>query len=354
MLKKILKVVAAIFIVILLAAVYFWYTSQSTRPNNAVVQGVHYVGVAVSDLDKTAVVYHESADMREVDQKRLVDDAVINRLLGTENSVVDSRLMRSSNAQLRFMQFESPSAEAQKAGVLPVYGPGIAHVCYQVNQTTNTYQYFLEHGASPIGHPEMVQLNPKRPVFYAYARDHDNIMLEVEHVDVEALNLDTPPKNDYRIRHVSLATSNMDEIVDFYSVLLEEKHPRRIGRLMALSGEKVDQVSGLTNSEIAMSWFQTRNLELEIIQYKSHPTPKTVTPRPFDAAGYNLIMFDVTSLEAAKEKLLAAGGTLVTEGQTLDDHEVLLGRDPDGNLLGFQVIGLDSAYSSKHFQDNGI
>jgi hypothetical protein len=146
----------------------------------------------------------------------------------------------------------------------------------------------------------------------------------------------------------------MDRIVDFYSVLLEEKHPRRIGRLKALSGEKIDQVSGLKNSEIVMSWFQTRNLELEIIQYKSHPTTPSETPRPFDALGYNLIMFDVTDLNAAKEKLLTAGGSLVADDRMLDGHKVVLGRDPDGNLLGFQVISADSAYSSKHFKDNGI
>ena len=197
-----------------------------------------------------------------------------------------------------------------------------------------------------------MHLNPKNPVTYGYTKDLDQAIVEIEHVDVATLKLATPPKNEYRLRHVSLATTNMKRAVNFYSTLLETKHPRQAGRLFSLKGEKIDQISGLENSEIAMAWFQTRNLELEIIQYLN-PKPNALAPRPFDAAGYNLIMFNVTDLSALKTKLLAAGGQIILDEVIWDNTETLFARDPDGNLLGFQSLGVDSPYSAKHFKDNG-
>ena len=55
-----------------------------------------------------------------------------------------------------------------------------------------------------------------------------------------------------------------------------------------------------------------------------------------------------------KEKLLAAGGSIEVESQKMDDAEILFGRDPDGNLLGFQALDKESPYSAKQFADNGI
>jgi hypothetical protein len=94
-------------------------------------------------------------------------------------------------------------------------------------------------------------------------------------------------------------------------------------------------------------------MELEIAQYVSHPTDTPKTPRPIDALGYNMIVFDVTDLTTAKEKLIAAGGTIETEALPLDGGEIFFGRGPDNNLLGFQQLTKSSLYSAKNFKDDG-
>ena len=124
--------------------------------------------------------------------------------------------------------------------------------------------------------------------------------------------------------------------------------------MIKLSGEMVDDVSGIPGAKIEMAWFQLRNLELEIIQYHEPETPPLSEPRPFDALGYNMIVFDVTDLTAAREKLIAAGGEVVLETQSLQGGQIFFGRDPDGNLIGFQTLPADSPYSSKQFKDNGL
>jgi catechol 2,3-dioxygenase-like lactoylglutathione lyase family enzyme len=330
-----------------------WFTSPPSRAENPVIRGVDYIGMTVSDIDKSSELYALATDLQSVEKTEFNTHPVIDTLAGKKGVQASAHLMKSVNAQLRLMEFKNPSEVAKATPYLRVYGPGIAHVCYQVAKKTRTYETFLENGGTHIGDPEMVHLNPKNPVYYAYAHDHDNILFEVEHVDVEALNLPAPPKNDYRIRHVSLATSDMDRLVEFYSTLLETQNPRRAGTLINLSGEKLDKVSGEPGSEIEMAWFQVRNIELEIIQYHSPKATALETPRPFDSLGYNSIVFDVADMQVAKTLFLKAGGIVISEPQSMDEGQIMFGHDPDGNLLGFQVISSNSPLSSQNFQDNG-
>ncbi|NND67240.1 MAG: VOC family protein [Halioglobus sp.] len=312
------------------------------------IAGVAYVGLTVADLDASTQFY-AAANLAEVPAATQGALEPIAQLAGKRP---DTRLLRSSNAQLRLLQFSAgPTANGE---AVPVQGPGIAHVCYQVNKATGSYERFLAAGAVPIGAREMIQLSERNPVEYAYARDLDGVIFEVEHVDVTALELEQPPANDYRIRHVSIATPDIGAALNFYSALLGGQKPRRAGRFFSLSGEKVEQISGLENAALKMGWLQTLNLELEFVQYTSHPTARPVAPRPLVAPGYNMIVFDVADLSAAKESLLAAGGSVVSDATAMDGGQVLLGRDPDGNLLGFQIVDVAAPVSAHHFPNNGL
>jgi predicted enzyme related to lactoylglutathione lyase len=67
-----------------------------------------------------------------------------------------------------------------------------------------------------------------------------------------------------------------------------------------------------------------------------------------------MIVFEVADLQAARESLLAAGGTTVTDVAPMDGGSIFFGRDPDGNLLGFQTTPPDAVVSSQNFDGNGI
>lgn len=351
MLKFILGVVA----VLLSAVTYLVLTSGvSERPENPIVKGIHYVGISVADLEQSSQLYEESFGLTSVRSSELSNEPAIEALAGRKGVVAKTRLLRSSNGQLRLMAFQGGVDGVANVSRQEVKGPGFAHVCLQVNQKTEAYDKFLAGGAEPIGAKEMVQLNPRNPVYYAYARDPNDTIFEVEHVDVEALELDTPPKNDYRMRHIALASPDIDRSVDFYSVLLEQDRPRRLGRLFAMEGEKFDDVSGLPDTKLKMAFFQLRNMELEIAQYLSHATKAPATPRPLEAMGYNMIVFEVTDLKAAKALLLKAGGTVVIESSPMDEGVLMFGRDVDNNLLGFQVLPENSELSAAQFTNNGI
>lgn len=323
-------------------------------PVDSIIQGVNYVGASVSDIEKTSELYNSAVDLQPVDQSAISENPLFDTLAGRTGVSAQTQMMRSVNAQIRFMTFAKPSAEALATAEMDVQGPGIAHVCYQVNQDTKAYQKFLAGGAKHIAEKEMVHLNPKNPVYYAYARDNNGLISEIEHVDVSKLELPEPPKNQYRIRHVSLATPDVDRAVDFYSAFLNQPSPRRVGTWLAVSSEKIDKVSGLSDSKVEMAWFQVRNLELEIFQYHSHPTKDLDEPRPVDALGYNMIVFDVSDMKAARKRLVDAGGTVVTEAGPMDGGQIMFGRDPDGNLIGLQTASADAMVSSQNFKNNGI
>ena len=352
--KTFLKVAigcAGILLILAVAAYTLLSPKPSTRPANPLVTGVNFIGLTVSDIEKATSLYLAGGGMYVAEDN--LDNTHFTHAFDNSTAaanLTETRLLRSANAQLLLMETQSSSPVAP----VPVNGPGIAHICLQVNQQTQAYQTFLMKGSRPIGDAEMQQINPENPVYYGYVQDPDGVTVEIEHVDVSALKLDTPPKHQYRIRHVSLATPNMQRLIDFYSVLLEEQNPRRVGRLIQLSGDKLDAISGLAGSEIEMAWFQTRNLELEIFQYHSHPTSEKVPVRPADALGYNVIMFEVSDIEAVADMLEQLGATITQKPTDIIDGKVMYARDPDNNLLGFQQLNPVSPFSAQRFKDNGI
>lgn len=331
-------------------------SQTSELPEDSVIKGVGWVGAVVSDLDKTTALYEEAIDLKQVDDTAITGNKAFDHLAGREGVEAQTRMMRSVNMQLRFMSFANPSAKGQATSPVEVFGPGIMHVCYQVDQETKTYQKFLAGGATHLGKKEMQQLNPRNPVYYSYSRDFDGLIAEIEHVDIAQLDLPKPPKNQRRIRHVALATPDIDRLTEFYAALLGQPEFRRFGQwpFLRMEGEKSDAVSGVDGGVGEAAWFQIRNLELEIFQFHSHPTEVPGTPRPLDAPGYNMIVLDVSNLDEARTLFERAGGTIETGPTAMDGGKIIFGRDPDGNLIGLQVAPTDALISSRNFRNNGI
>lgn len=336
-----------------LTACGFGDGAQEPIEPDTVVLGVNYVGVTVSDLDAAAELYATSTDAEIMDQGAIPLHGVLAALAGRSGGEIETRLIRRTNSQIRLMSFPDRPSEVQAVPAVPVEGPGIAHVCFQVADETNTYDRFLAAGATHIGDQNLVQLRPNNPVRYGYVKDGDGIIIEIEQIDLEKLELPEPPKSLYRTRHVSLSTPDVNRLKNFYSAFLGGQTPRHVGRVMKVSGDTIDAVSALEGSKIEMAWVQTRNLEIEMFQYHSHPTELPDEPRPIDAVGYNMIMFDVSDIDAARGRVLDAGGAIVSELGQMDGGDILFARDPDGNLLGLQSLPADSVFSAANFPDNG-
>lgn len=324
---------------------------EPAKPDS-VIRGVNFIGVTVDDLDAAEAYYKAGVEAETIADSPIEAGTVLAEL-AMGDGTAQTRLIRRTNAQLRLMAFSSRPEASKQIGVVPVQGPGIAHVCFQVAEETDSYNRILKAGAKHIGHRDLVHLSDDNPVGYGYVTDPSGIITEIEQVDLAKLNLPQTPKNTRRVRHVSLATPNLERLMDFYSAFLGGQEPRHVGSWINVSGETVDKVSGLKDSKIEMAWFQLRNLEIEMFQYHSHPTKLPAKPRPVDAPGYNMIVFDVADIASARKRLVDAGGTIVSKVGTLDGGQILFGRDPDGNLIGLQKLPASSAFSAANFPDNG-
>ena len=278
------------------------------------VLGIHHVGVAVSDLATSAAFYQTTASM-----ERLSPIAI-----GSEQPLppTSSEVLSTPNGILQLMQF--PDSRSKRHDVVPVEGPGITHVCFQSPADLELYRRFEQAGATPVsrGTPP-IDLNG-RGVVYAYARDNDGIMFEVEQLDA--------PKFDGPVwlAHVALVSHDLDRLVDFYRNLLGVEP---YGRANKLGGPRWDEVTGLDNVRVRAAWFNTGNMIIELWQYVTPTTAAPGSPLPFDQLGYNKIAIEVGDLGVERRRLEGAGATFLNDPIEQNGVTEAFLRDPDGNLL---------------------
>ncbi len=298
-----------------------------------VVRGISYIGISVSNIDRTAEYFAGAGGLLEVDQSELRAIA-LDRIAGKKISA-KTRTLRSNSGQIRLMQFDRPAAAAQAAGVVPVQGPGITHVCFQSPDSKPIFPKFVAAGGKPLSRTgDLVQLRPDVPVKYAYLRDADGTMIEIEQLLLDNLTF------DHRMRHVAIASLNIDRTVAFYSAVLG-KAPRE--RRSNLVNKTLDVTANVDDLKLDVAWFQVGNLELEIWEYLNPaPIPPTEA-RPLEALGHNMVVFDVSDPALALKRLEEAGGLRVAAPSPMDGGQIAFGRDPDGNLIGFFRPGSDSS-----------
>lgn len=308
------------------------------RADGPVVRGISYVGISVSDIDRTAAYFTAAGGLIEVDRTDL-RSAALDRI-GGKAIRAKTRTLRSNSGQIRLMQFDRPAAAARAAKIVPVQGPGITHVCFQSPDNKPIFPKFVAAGAKALSRTgDLVQLRPDVPVKYAYLRDADGTMIEIEQLLLDNL------KFDHRMRHVAIASMDIDRTVAFYTAVLG-KAPRE--RRSNLVNKTLDITANLDDMKLDVAWFQVSNLELEIWEYLNPvPTPATEV-RPLEALGHNMIVFDVSDPAVALQRLQDAGGLRVAAPSPMDGGQIAFGRDPDGNLIGFFRPGSDASPFSTH------
>ena len=309
--------------------------SDATMPvaDGPLVRGISYIGISVSDIDRTTAYFAGAGGLIEVDRSDL-RGAALDRI-GGKTIRAKTRTLRSNSGQVRLMQFDQPAAAARAAKIVPVQGPGITHVCFQSPDNKPIFPKFVAAGAMPLSRTgDLVQLRPDVPVKYAYLRDADGTMIEIEQLLLDNL------KFDHRMRHVAIASMDIDRTVAFYTAVLG-KAPRE--RRSNLVNKTLDITANLDDMKLDVAWFQVGNLELEIWEYLNPaPTPATEA-RPLEALGHNMIVFDVSDPAVALQRLEDAGGLRVTAPSPMDGGQIAFGRDPDGNLIGFFRPGSESS-----------
>jgi len=293
-------------------------SSQSESCASSVI-GIHHVGMSVTDLKASVEFYSQALGVRlqnTPDTMQAEDDS-----LGLSTSS-NSAVLAFPNGYLKLSEYDR--SDFSPPPVLPVKGPGITHVCYQSPTSEDIYQRLINGGATTVSRGEQPVHLLGQGVYYAYARDHDGIMYETEHLD------HAPFEGPIWLSHAALVSPDLDRLVEFYSLLLDAKPNRRTDRA---SGPRFDEVAGYDNVMIRAAWFDIGNMILEMWQFVNPVTPEPQRPSAIEDVGYNKVAFEVSDLQKEYERLTALGVRFLSSPATsVDGWEACL-RDPDGNLI---------------------
>lgn len=295
------------------------------------IKGIHHIGLSVVDVNESVNFYCPITTLERVGQQEVVPGSAVKQAAGHDLS--DVALLRGPNAYLELLQFEQNGHEIVAT---PVEGPGFTHVCYQSPATDEIYQQFKQRNSNIVSRgDEPVDLGGYG-VRYAYIRDRDRTMFEIEQLDEP--NFEGP----IWLAHVALVSPELDRLVAFYEAVLEVQPYRRLNKL---TGPRADQVTGIDDVSIRAAWFNTGNMVLELWQYTNPATPASSGPRPFEQIGYNKFVFEVSDLDEEYARLSDAGVEFLSAPEKLDSVRQVFAYDPDNNLFGLVEYPVDSPLS---------
>jgi catechol 2,3-dioxygenase-like lactoylglutathione lyase family enzyme len=200
--------------------------------------GVNYVGMTVSDVDRTKAFYTSAIDLKPLKIDLVKRQVSLPSSIAPASDLRDAAILRGPNSYLRLMEYEA-HLPAHEDGAMPVQGPGITHICFQAPKARPIAGKFVEQGATwQTTSKAMVDMRGVG-FMYGYLRDPDGLMLEIEHAPDPKFDV------DYWMGHVAMATPNMTRTIDFYEKVMGYDHYRRVDNL---GGPTFSDVAGADNA----------------------------------------------------------------------------------------------------------
>lgn len=308
-------------------------SSTSDQTNESGFMGIHHVGLSVNNLE-TSIAFYSSATDLGLRPDLAIADQKAEKASGFEQPCLARATLQAPNTYLQLSQFEPASTESN--GPVPVNGPGVTHVCYQSLRSDDVFSRFIRQGATSVTRGNQPVNLLGQGVHYAYARDQDGIMFEVEHLD------QSPFESSTWFAHVALVSHDIDRLTHFYQSLLGTPPARRSDNI---AGPTFDQVADYDDVRIRAAWFELGNMILEFWQFINPPTPAANEPRAYENIGYNKIAFEVRDISAEYRRLSELGISFLSAPIQSNDSIEVFARDPDGNLFSLIEFAANSPLS---------
>ena len=304
-------------------------TAEDIRTSGTAIKGIHHIGISVADVTASAAFLEDAANLTRLGEGSFSGTGIAS------SAPSASTIMKGPNAYLELMQFDSQTPEP-----VPVEGPGFTHLCFQSPSEHLMYKGFKDAGATAVSWGEGPVDLGGYGVHYAYLRDADKTMYEVEQVD-------RPPfEGQVWIGHVALASHNIDRLVGFYSNVFGIEPYRRVNKA---TGPRVDEVTGIKDARMRAAWFNVANMVFEIWEFVNPVTPDTSAARPFEKVGYNKFAFEVSDLTKEITRLKARDVKFASEPLATPIGVEAYAADPDGNRFSLVQLN-DSQLSIDHLK----
>ena len=289
------------------------------------IKGIHHIGSSVPNLDDVVAYYQGAAALPALSTSGIANDSAIEIATGLQGMQSRAAFISGTTAYLELMEFENPQPPPQQ--IMPVYGPGITHICFQSPETDPAFDKFQKHGMEMVSRGDKpVRLNPQRSITYSYARDVAGNMFEME-------QWGEPPRPfPIWIAHVAFVSPNIKRLNDFYSqIVMGLEESPEIKRVKGIPN--LDIIGDIDNGDIYGTWISTPNIMIEIWQYINPKTPDEPVNGSLEKLGYTHICFEVDDISAEFTRLSDLGVNFFSEPQQIPGALTVFAHDPDGNIF---------------------
>lgn len=286
------------------------------------------IDITVADLDATIDYYGAAMPLREIRRFALPTAAFGRDLVTCRDGKVKVAVVAVPTGILNFMQFPRDSGRTEP---LPVIGPGYTHMCIQSPADDPALPKLMRQGLGMVSRCDERGVDiGGYGVRYAYGRDPEGRMLEVE-------MLDRPRRSERGwITHIANVVHDHARMMDFYARLLGRQPYRTIAQS---NRPTLDDVAGIDGIGILGGWFRVHNLEIEVWTFTSPATPAPRTTRKLDDIGYNAFSLEVADLATETDRLESIGVSLVGPEIDFGGWRSRYASDPEGNLICIQSGG---------------
>lgn len=288
--------------------------------------GIRNLSLTVRDIDAMIAWYGAVLPLGEVRRETVSAGEFGPELLTRPDGEVEIALLSVPTGFLQLMRFSEglePPTEA-----LPVIGPGYTHMCLQSPQSQAALPVMLRQGLRLVSRCDEQGVDiGGYGVRYAYGRDREGRMLEVEH-------LDRPQRGERGwVTHLANVVHDLDAMLAFYTALTGSEPYRTIEQA---GRPTLDDVAGIDDIAIRGGWFRVSNMEIEVWQYNRPRTPAPIGRRRLDEVGYNAIAFECADLDREMARLNKLGIEITGPEIMLGGWRTRYAADPEGNLFAVQ------------------
>ena len=306
----------------------------ANEPVVSTIKGISHVSLSVRELNRAVMFYKNVVGLQETNRYRIKASTAIEKKSGFAHTARTVAVMQGPNARIELIQFDG--AAKQPASTMPIPGPGITHICYQIPSVASVYAQAKAGGASVVSRGTTM-VDRGYGIKYAYIRDVDSLLFEIEQIEKPKFS------DSVWVGHVAIVTHDIDRLVAFYKQLLGVDPQNRIDNIK--NSPKLNDIANIDDLRLRGAWFKTGNMMLEIWQFDNPATvPPTNTAR-FNQIGYQQIGFEVRDIDRAYKRLAATGVNFLSAPVKTGESSSVFLRDPDGNLLSLQAFEANSPNS---------
>ena len=357
MIMRIFKYSAVIIITITLVVAIWGYQyimarlapRPSMKDTPTSIIGFNHIGLSVLDLDRMVDFYQSATNFEVVKRSRVEHNARANVLYGVDSMAYDRVILKGPNMLLELTKYDHQADTV--ITMMPPYGPGMTHTCYQGPTKGTVYDKFKKAGAQILSRGDGPIGSGSGRVSYAYGYDPEGNMIEMEQMPDLLIKLAIGAKwaevNPMWMTQVALISPDLSRLRAYYQKILgiEPYRENTYG-----PNQILDDIADIDSVTINAAWFgmDTQGKKMELMQYTHPVTPERNKVRRLTDLGYSF-SFEVEDIQKEYERLLSIGISFVSAPQKMEDFWVVYAQDPDGNVFSLrQIIDASSLLSLRN------